>query len=136
MVQVYRMAFLGKGLKVPSSDTNQGASGSLPFAAPTSCHEEKGRNCHTYSSVMEKEGVGRRSKMKKPKANQKRGKGTASVPSPARKKPGRKPAEPFQLTPEQLREIEKAKCKTHDFRLRSRLLALIWSSQGKSEQEI
>jgi transposase len=72
--------------------------------------------------------------MKKPRAKQKNGKGAAKAK--ARKKPGRPPAKPLQLTPEQLREIEKAKSKTLDFRLRSRLLALTWSNEGKTEQEI
>lgn len=74
----------------------------------------------------------RRFQMKKPKTKQKNGKGTAK----AGKKTGRPPAEPLHLSAEQLREIEKAKCKTQDHRLRSRLLVLTWSNQGKTEQEI
>ena len=71
--------------------------------------------------------------MKKPNQKKKWGKGRP--PSPPKKKRGR-PTKPLHLSSEQRREIEKAKGKTLDYRLRSRLLALTWLDEGKSAQEV
>ena len=72
--------------------------------------------------------------MKKPKKKKKVGNRTTE--GPQKRKKGPKVAEPFRLTPEQKRAIEKAKGKTHDHRMRSRLLALTWLDQGKTEEEV